>query len=190
MQHVHHGNPHLTSICYAVICSNSEIYNHEDVQQQYLSGVSMVRDSKSDSAKPGHLYEKYGDDDKIWNALDGTFACVICDERTQQFCAARDPIGICPMYWGKDASGATWFASEMKALQHQCVSFEIFPPVRKAITAICTNCTCESLFCLSMHYTIDKRERERDYKVCACLSMMQKYQCNDCLATMQQYRCM
>ena len=89
----------------------------------------MVRDSKSDSAKPGHLYEKYGDDDKIWNALDGTFACVIYDERTQQFCAARDPIGICPMYWGKDKNGATWFASEMKALQHQCVSFEIFPPV-------------------------------------------------------------
>ena len=139
MQHVHHGNPHLTSICYAVICSNSEIYNHEDVQQQYLSGVSMVRDSKSDSAKPGHLYEKYGDDDKIWNALDGTFACVIYDERTQQFCAARDPIGICPMYWGKDANGATWFASEMKALQHQCASFEIFPPVRKVIAATCTN---------------------------------------------------
>lgn len=108
---------------------NSEIYNHEDVQQQLLSGVSMVRNSKSDSAKPGHLYEKYGDDDKIWNALDGTFACVIWDERTQQFCAARDPIGICPMYWGKDKDGATWFASEMKALQHQCVSFEIFPPV-------------------------------------------------------------
>ena len=89
----------------------------------------MVRNSKSDSAKPGHLYEKYGDDDKIWNALDGTFACVIWDERTGQFCAARDPIGICPMYWGKDKDGATWFASEMKALQHQCVSFEIFPPV-------------------------------------------------------------
>lgn len=110
-------------------CRNSEIYNHEDVQQQYLPGVNMVRNSKSDSAKPGHLYEKYGDDDKIWNALDGTFACVIWDERTQQFCAARDPIGICPMYWGKDKDGATWFASEMKALQHQCVSFEIFPPV-------------------------------------------------------------
>ena len=111
---------------------NSEIYNHDDVQQQYLPGVSMVRDSKSDSAKPGHLYQKYGDDDKIWNALDGTFACVIYDERTQQFCAARDPIGICPMYWGKDKDGATWFASEMKALQHQCVSFEIFPPVSRA----------------------------------------------------------
>ena len=110
-------------------CRNSEIYNHEQVQQQMLPGISMVRDSKSDSAKPGHLYEKYGDDDKIWNALDGTFACVIYDERTQQFCAARDPIGICPMYWGKDKNGAIWFASEMKALQHQCVSFEIFPPV-------------------------------------------------------------
>ena len=117
----------------AIQCRNSEIYNHEDVQQQYLPGVSMVRESKSDSAKPGHLYQKYGDDDKIWNALDGTFACVIYDERTGEFCAARDPIGICPMYWGKDANGATWFASEMKALQHQCVSFEIFPPVSSCI---------------------------------------------------------
>lgn len=124
---------------------NSEIYNHDDVQQQYLPGVSMVRDSKSDSAKPGHLYQKYGDNDKIWNALDGTFACVIYDERTQQFCAARDPIGICPMYWGKDKDGATWFASEMKALQHQCVSFEIFPPVshtpRLAVTTLSKDST-------------------------------------------------
>ena len=136
-----HVTHQLSSITYAFCsrhmpahsCRNSEIYNHEDVQQQYLPGVSMVRNSKSDSAKPGHLYEKYGDDDKIWNALDGTFACVIWDERTQQFCAARDPIGICPMYWGKDKDGATWFASEMKALQHQCVSFEIFPPVSPAV---------------------------------------------------------
>ena len=126
---------------------NSEIYNHEDVQQQYLSGVNMVRNSKSDSAKPGHLYEKYGDDDKIWNALDGTFACVIWDERTQQFCAARDPIGICPMYWGKDKDGATWFASEMKALQHQCVSFEIFPPVRllHSHTMLCMKQVCSGI---------------------------------------------
>ena len=133
---------------FACPCRNSEIYNHEEVQQQYLSGVSMVRNSKSDSAKPGHLYEKYGDDDKIWNALDGTFACVIWDERTQQFCAARDPIGICPMYWGKDKDGATWFASEMKALQHQCVSFEIFPPVSPATvtsTMLCLKRVCSGI---------------------------------------------
>ena len=123
-------------------CRNSEIYNHEQVQQQLLPGISMVRDSKSDSAKPGHLYEKYGDDDKIWNALDGTFACVIYDERTQQFCAARDAIGICPMYWGKDKNGATWFASEMKALQHQCDTFEIFPPVSLYVRAFIACYTC------------------------------------------------
>lgn len=117
-----------------------------------LPGVNMVRQSKSDSAKPGHLYEKYGDDDKIWNALDGTFACVIYDERTGDFCAARDPIGICPMYWGKDADGATWFASEMKALHQQCVSFEIFPPVshhsfhahlQTAVSALNKECSCQ-----------------------------------------------
>ena len=42
----------------------------------------------------------------------------------------RDPIGICPLYWGKGADGSMWFASEMKALQHRCVTFDIFPPVR------------------------------------------------------------
>ena len=45
--------------------------------------------------------------------------------RSASLCA-----GICPLYWGKGADGSTWFASEMKALQHTCVSFEIFPPVR------------------------------------------------------------
>lgn len=118
-----------------------------------LPGVNMVRQSKSDSAKPGHLYEKYGDDDKIWNALDGTFACVIYDERTGDFCAARDPIGICPMYWGKDADGGTWFASEMKALHQQCVSFEIFPPVSPhAANTVSSTQPCACLYALLIAY--------------------------------------
>ena len=41
----------------------------------------------------------------------------------------RDPIGICPLYWGRGGDGSMWFASEMKALQHRCVEFDIFPPV-------------------------------------------------------------
>ena len=98
-----------------------------------LKGVSIVKDSKSDSAIIGHLYEKLGDSDELWNMLDGIFACVLYDETKGTFMAARDPIGICPLYWGKGADGSMWFASEMKALQHRCVSFEIFPPVRPRI---------------------------------------------------------
>ncbi len=36
---------------------NSEIYNHEEVKAQHLPDVRIVKDSKSDSAIIGHLYQ-------------------------------------------------------------------------------------------------------------------------------------
>ena len=40
-------------------CRNSEIYNHEQIKESgALKGVRIVKDSKSDSAIVGHLYEK------------------------------------------------------------------------------------------------------------------------------------
>ncbi len=73
--------------------------------------------------------QKLGDTNEIWNALDGIFACVIVDEAKGEFIAARDPIGVCSFYWGRGKDGSTWFASEMKALQTHCETFDIFPPV-------------------------------------------------------------
>ena len=77
-----------------------------------------------------HPAQKLGDSDELWNALDGIFACVLLDESTGDFVAARDPIGVCSFYWGRGADGSVWFASEMKALQAYCATFDIFPPVR------------------------------------------------------------
>ena len=73
--------------------------------------------------------QKLGDTNEIWNALDGIFACVVVDEATGEFLAARDPIGVCSFYWGRGKDGSTWFSSEMKALQTHCQTFDIFPPV-------------------------------------------------------------
>lgn len=58
--------------------------------------------------------------------LDGDFAFVVVDGK--DFIAARGPIGVKPLYYGIDQEGALWFASEMKVLADQCVSFEAFPP--------------------------------------------------------------
>eukprot|EP00891_Asterochloris_glomerata_P008873 jgi/Astpho2/8873/Aster-05503 len=108
---------------------NSEVYNHEELHRDHLPGVQMVKNSKSDSAKIGHLYQKLGDSDELWSCLDGIFACVIVDARTGAITAARDPMGICPLYWGRSKSGAMWLASEMKAIQHQCDDWlTFFPP--------------------------------------------------------------
>jgi asparagine synthase (glutamine-hydrolysing) len=42
--------------------------------------------------------------------------------------AARDPIGVVPLYWGWGDDGSVWFASELKALAGVCRRFEQFPP--------------------------------------------------------------
>lgn len=60
------------------------------------------------------------------NKLQGDFAFVISDGNT--YLAARDPIGVVPLYMGKKNDGSIWFASEMKCLIDDCESIEIFPP--------------------------------------------------------------
>jgi len=108
---------------------NGEIYNHEALVKEELGG-KMGIDSHSDCAVIGPLYEKYGGDafSEVASRLDGMFAVVLFDRATGEFFACRDHMGIASMYWGKDKDGAVWFASEMKALQHNCVEYEQFPP--------------------------------------------------------------
>lgn len=46
--------------------------------------------------------------------LDAEFACIIYDGKQKEFIAARDPIGIRPLYYGYDENGTIVFASEPK----------------------------------------------------------------------------
>ena len=48
--------------------------------------------------------------------LDAEFACIIYDGKTGEYIAARDPIGIRPLYYGYDSKGVILFASEAKNL--------------------------------------------------------------------------
>lgn len=109
-----------------VWATNSEIYNHGQIREEYLPGVDLHSDS--DSAVVGYLCQKLGYTDEMINALDGIFACVVYNESTGEYCAFRDPIGICPMYWGRGEDGSLWFASEMKAIQDKCEALSVFPP--------------------------------------------------------------
>ena len=60
--------------------------------------------------------------------LDAEFACIIYDARTHEFIAARDPIGIRPLYYGYDRNGAILFASEAKNLVGLAEKIMPFPP--------------------------------------------------------------
>jgi asparagine synthase (glutamine-hydrolysing) len=58
--------------------------------------------------------------------LDGDFAFVIING--DDFMAARDPLGVKPLYYGLDERGRMYFASEMKSITDQCVTLSTFPP--------------------------------------------------------------
>lgn len=103
---------------------NGEIYNHEQLHNNLKNPHHFA--TRSDCEIIVHLYEEIGA--RLVTDLDGVFAFVLADEKSGAFMAARDPIGVVPLYWGWGADGSTWFASEMKALKGVCYRFEPFPP--------------------------------------------------------------
>ncbi|MGX7668397.1 asparagine synthase B [Flavobacterium pedocola] len=101
---------------------NGEIYNHQKLRDTVLKHHTFR--TTSDSEVIVHLYEEFGYD--FCDMLDGIFAFMVIDG--DDFIAGRDPLGVKPLYYGKDAEGRLYFASEMKAIAGQCETFEAFPP--------------------------------------------------------------
>jgi asparagine synthase (glutamine-hydrolysing) len=56
------------------------------------------------------------------------FAFVLYDADSGDWLIARDPIGIIPLYTGRDARGTLYVASEVKALIPHCTHVREFPP--------------------------------------------------------------
>lgn len=95
-----------------VVC-NGEIYGFRALREELeRKGYSFRSDSDCEILLP--LYFEYGTD--CFSMLDAEFVCVIHDGRTGEWIAARDPIGIRPMYYGFDGNGNMVFASEPKNL--------------------------------------------------------------------------
>jgi len=118
------AQPLLNETGHVALSVNGEIYNHDELEKG-LAGDHRFA-TRSDCEVIVHLYEERGAD--FVDELDGVFAFVLADEKTGEVVAARDPIGVVPLFWGWGRDGSVWFASEMKALRDQCPRFEQFPP--------------------------------------------------------------
>jgi asparagine synthase (glutamine-hydrolysing) len=87
---------------------NGEVYNHEEVRSKLESGDLVTRSDNEVALRlvaergPGALY-----------GLLGMYAFLIAGE-DGTFIAARDPVGIKPLYWARH-DGLVRFASEMRA---------------------------------------------------------------------------
>ncbi len=99
---------------------NGEIYNHKDLRKE-LALTSKA--SHCDSVVIGEGYLKWGV--SIFDKLDGVFATVLYHKG--EVIAARDPLGVKPLYFGESQEGVLAFASEMKALQGICDEVHTFP---------------------------------------------------------------
>ena len=106
-----------------LIC-NGEIYGFDKFRKALEGKYAFKSDSDCEVLLP--LYKEYGTD--MFAMLDAEFACVIYDAVKDKFIAARDPIGIRPLFYGYDGTGAIMFASEAINLVGLTEKIMPFPP--------------------------------------------------------------
>ena len=107
-----------------VLAVNGEIYNHRDIRRRYQGKYEFQ--TGSDCEVILALYRDKGID--FLEELNGIFAFVLYDEERDEYLIARDPIGVIPLYVGRDKDGMLYFASELKALEGFCDEYEPFLP--------------------------------------------------------------
>ena len=108
----------------AVVC-NGEIYGFRPIRKLLEEeGYRFESDSDCEILLP--LYARYGTD--MFRHLDAEFALILYDSSSDTLIAARDPIGIRPLYYGYTAGGSVVFASEPKNLTEICGRIMPFPP--------------------------------------------------------------
>ncbi|MBR0377362.1 MAG: asparagine synthase B [Lachnospiraceae bacterium] len=107
-----------------VVC-NGELYGFEVMRDELREkGYTFASDSDCEIILP--MYREYGTD--MFAMLDAEFACVLYDGQTGEYIAARDPVGIRPLYYCYDKKGMILFASEPKNLVELAQCIMPFPP--------------------------------------------------------------
>jgi asparagine synthase (glutamine-hydrolysing) len=102
-----------------VLGCNGEIFNYPELRKRLCALGHRFR-TNTDVEVLVHLYEDQGLD--FLGDLNGQFAFVIVDRRDGTVCLARDPFGICPLFYTV-AGSTVIFASEIKSiLEHPLVS--------------------------------------------------------------------
>ena len=118
------GQPLYSKDRHLVLAVNGEIYNHRDIRRK-LEGRYEFQ-TGSDCEVILALYREKGIG--FIEDLNGIFAFALYDAEHDEFLIARDAVGVVPLYMGRDNDGTMYVASELKALEGMCDSYETFPP--------------------------------------------------------------
>jgi asparagine synthase (glutamine-hydrolysing) len=119
------AQPILSADGSVALAVNGEIYNHEFLREGLETRFKFR--SRSDCEVILHMFEE-DRSGQFLSSLEGMFAFVVYDSKTKSFMAARDPLGIIPLYYGFGKDGSVWFSSELKAIADHCAILHQFPP--------------------------------------------------------------
>ena len=139
------GQPLYSPDMKVVLAVNGEIYNHQDIRRSFAGKyafqtgsdceviLALYQEMRESSAFRSALARKdevavSGAVRKMLEKLSGIFAFALYDIEHDEFLIARDPIGVIPLYIGRDDDGKIYVASELKALEGQCDAYEPFLP--------------------------------------------------------------
>ncbi|MFI3262204.1 MAG: asparagine synthase B [Rikenellaceae bacterium] len=118
------GQPLISKDGKHILAVNGEIYNHREIRKRTADIYEYQ--TGSDCEVILALYKEKGIN--FLDDLNGIFAFALYDEEREEYLIARDPIGVIPLYIGKDADGLRYIASELKALEGICEEIEQFLP--------------------------------------------------------------
>ena len=104
---------------------NGELYGFRAVKKLLQAkGYQFRSDSDCEIILP--MYREYGLE--MFRRLDAEFAMILYDAVQDEYIAARDPIGIRPLFYGYLSDGSIVFASEAINLVGLCEQIFPFPP--------------------------------------------------------------
>ena len=109
-----------------VLAVNGELYNHRELEKQLAAPYAFQ--TGSDCEVINALYTQRHAIGEWLGEINGIFAFALWDAGARRVLIARDPLGVCPLYWGHDTDGRLCVASEMKALADVCADVAQFPP--------------------------------------------------------------
>jgi asparagine synthase (glutamine-hydrolysing) len=109
-----------------IVAVNGEIYNFKELYHDLKKPYEPLTGSDCEVILP--LYDEHGPTPDMVHNLRGMFSFILYDRNTDTYFAARDHIGITPLYigWGND--GSVFLSSEMKSIIGECNKFQNFPP--------------------------------------------------------------
>jgi asparagine synthase (glutamine-hydrolysing) len=107
-----------------ILCVNGEIYNHRDIRARMKDTYNFR--TGSDCEVILALYHERGIN--FLEDLSGIFAFALYDRAKDVFLIARDPIGVIPLYVGRDSAGHILVSSEMKGLEGYATEYDQFKP--------------------------------------------------------------